>query len=81
MRKWRPPDFSAEEEWTVNHQIVVHKAYRPEILNMTHETPMSVHLGLNKTYHQILKYFYWPGLKSDVSKYCNTCHTVTLVKW
>ena len=23
MRKWRPPDVSAEDEWTVNHQIVV----------------------------------------------------------
>ena len=32
MRQWRPSDVSAEEEWTVNHQIVVPiKAYRPEI--------------------------------------------------
>ena len=23
MRKWRFPDFSADVEWTVNHQIVV----------------------------------------------------------
>ena len=23
MRKWRPPDVSAEDEWTVNHQIVI----------------------------------------------------------
>ena len=23
MRKWRPPDVSAEDEWTVNHHIVV----------------------------------------------------------
>ena len=23
MRKWRPPDVSADEEWTVNQQIVV----------------------------------------------------------
>ena len=29
MRKWRPPDVSAEDEWTVNHQIVVPKVYRP----------------------------------------------------
>ena len=62
MRKWRPPDVSAEDEWTINHQIVVPKAYRPEILNLAHETPMSGHLGINKTYHKILKHFYWPGL-------------------
>ena len=26
MRKWRPPDVSADGEWTVNHQIVVPRA-------------------------------------------------------
>ena len=31
MRKWRPPDVSAEDEWTVHHQIVVPRVYRPEI--------------------------------------------------
>ena len=31
MRKWRPPDVSADDEWTVNYQIVLHRAYRPEI--------------------------------------------------
>ena len=51
MRKWRPPDVSAEDEWTVNHnhQIVVPRVYRPEILNLAHETPMSGHLGVNIT--------------------------------
>ena len=53
MRKWRPPDVSAEDEWTVNHQIVIPRVYRPEILNLAHETPMSGHLGVNKTYHKI----------------------------
>ena len=79
MRKWRPPDVSAEDEWTVNHQIVVHRVYRPEILNLAHDTPMSGHLGINKTYHKILNHFYWPGLKSDVSRFCKSCHTCQMV--
>ncbi|MCG8117700.1 MAG: RNase H-like domain-containing protein [Candidatus Thiodiazotropha endolucinida] len=79
MRKWRPPDVSAEDEWTVNHQIVVPRVYRPEILNLAHETPMSGHLGVNKTYHKILNHFYWPGLKSDVSQHCKSCHTCQMV--
>ena len=79
MRKWRPPDVSAEDEWTINHQILVPKAYRPEILNLAHETPMSGHLGIIKTYHKILKHFYWPGLKSDVSQHCKSCHTCQMV--
>ena len=49
MRKWRPPDVSADDEWAVNHQIVVPMVYRPTILNLAHEIPMSGHLGINKT--------------------------------
>ena len=79
MRKWHPPDVSADDEWTVNHQIVVPRAYRPEILNLAHETPMSGHLGVNKTYHKILNHFFWPGLKSDVSQHCKSCHTCQMV--
>ena len=79
MRKWRPPDVSAEDEWTVNHQIVVPRVYRPEILNLVHDTPMSGHLVINKTYQKILNHFYWPGLKSDVSQFCKSCHTCQLV--
>ena len=79
MRKWRPPDVSAEDYWTVNHLIVVPRVYRPEILNLAHETPMSGHLGVNKTYHKILNHFYWPGLKSDVSQHCKSCYTCQMV--
>ena len=57
MRKWRPPDVSADNGWTVNHQTVVPRAYHPEILNLAQETPMSRHLGINKTYHRILNHF------------------------
>ena len=80
MRKWRPPDVSAADEWTVNHQIVVPRVYRPEILNLAHETPMSGHLGVNKTYHKILNHFYWPGINSDVSQHCKSCHTCQMVR-
>ena len=79
MRKWHPPDVSAEDEWTVNHQIVIPRVYRTEILNLAHETPMSGHLGVNKTYHKIFNHFYWPGLKSDVSQFCKSCHTFQMV--
>ena len=27
MRKWRPPDVPAEDEWTVKYQVVIPKAY------------------------------------------------------
>ena len=40
---------------------------------------MSGHLGINKTYHKIINHFYWPGLKSDVSRFCKSCHTCQMV--
>ena len=79
MRKWRSPEIPADDECAVNHQIVVPKIYRSEILSLAHETPMSGHLGVNKTYHKILNHFCWPGLKADVSNYCRSCHTCQLV--
>ena len=79
MRKWRPYDVPADDEQAVYHQIVVPKSYRHEILRITHESPMAGHLGINKTYHKIINHFYWPGFKSDVSKYCKTCHTCQMV--
>ena len=79
MRKWRPYDVPADDKWAVYYQIVVPKSYRHEIVSIAHESPMSGHLGINKTYHKIINHFYWPGLKSDDSKYCKTCHTCQMV--
>ena len=79
MRKWRSLEVPVDDEWAVNHQIVVPKIYRSEILSLAHETPLSGHVGVNNTYHKILNNFYWPGLKADVSNYCRSCQTCQLV--
>ena len=79
MRKWRPPDISAEDEWAIKYQVVIPKAYRVEILSMAHETPLAGHLGVNKTYQKILNHFYWPNLKKDVAEFCRSCNTCQIV--
>ena len=75
MRKWRPLDASPDEEWRVVHQIVVSGVYRLYIQDIAHDTPMSGHLRINKTYRKIQNHFYWPRLKQDVAQYCSSCHT------
>ena len=52
MRKWRPFDVPADDEWAVYHQIVVPKSYRHEILSITHESPISGHLGIKQDLSQ-----------------------------
>ena len=79
MRKWRPRDVPADEEWQVTHQIVVPRKHRGEILNLAHESPMAGHLGVNETYSKILNHFYWPHLRKDVSKFCKCCHVCQMV--
>ena len=78
MKKWRPPDVSAEDEWTVNYQIVVPRLYRSEILNLAHENTMSGHLGINTTYHKILNHFTGQGKNLTFLSFVN--HAI-LVRW
>lgn len=73
MRKWCPTVIS-HSDWNVIEQIVIPIPFRQHVLKMAHEHQWSGHLGVTKTYQLILKHFYWPGLKSDVARYCRSCH-------
>ena len=69
MRKWRPFDVPADDEWAVYHQIVVPKSYRHEILSIAHESPMSGHLRNIKTksiVKALIKFFTFVGLPKSV---------------
>ncbi len=74
MRRWCP-DNSIDSDWNVLNQIVVPACYRRTVLSLAHDHDLSGHLGIKKTYHRILKHFFWPRLKTDVAKYCRTCQT------
>ncbi len=72
MRKWRPVDVPADQEWHVVYQVVVPRKYRPQLIQIAHE---SGHVGINKTTYRILRHFYWPRVRKDVAQFCKTCHT------
>jgi len=72
MRRWSSEN--PEEDWSVVHQVVVPKDFRSQVLMLAHDHSWSGHMGVTKTYNRILRHFFWPGLKSDVVKYCRTCH-------
>jgi len=79
MRKWRPLDAPASDEWQIVHQIVVPKIYHREVISLAHDSPMAGHLGVRKTQDRILNHFWWPKLRKDVSEYCRSCHTCQVV--
>jgi hypothetical protein len=79
MRKFRPPDVPAEDEWKIVNQIVVPPSFRGEILKTAHDLPLAGHLGVTKTHDRILQHFFWPALRQDVVKFCKTCHICQMV--
>lgn len=46
---------------------------RPMLLEYFHDSALSAHLGVTKTLRRICKVFYWPNIRSDVTKYVRTC--------
>ena len=74
VRKWVPcdSDFVGEPVF----QVVVPDKFRDTVLKIAHDE--SGHLGVRKTYDRVLRGFFWPKLKRDVSNYVKTCHTCQL---
>ena len=60
-------------------RIVVLEFYRNEVLRVAHTIPLSGHMGIAKTLDRIATHFSWPGLSSDVRKFCATCPQCQLV--
>ena len=54
-------------------QIVVPRSSRPQVMELAHESMFSGHMRVRKTVDRILSNFYWPGVRSDVAKFCNSC--------
>ena len=54
------------------------KEFKDDVISLAHDG-IHGHLRIHKTYHKILAHFYWPGLRSDVSRYIKGCHICQLV--
>ena len=74
MRRWVGDASEEDADWSATYQVVVPMAYRSQVLSLAHDHPWSGHMGVTKTYNRVLRHFFWPGLKSDVVRHCNTCH-------
>ncbi|XP_064113196.1 LOW QUALITY PROTEIN: uncharacterized protein LOC135219913 [Macrobrachium nipponense] len=73
MRFYRPPKKSSEDTWSEKRQIVLPLSVRNSVMEIAHDA-YGGHLGVHKTYCQILNCFFWPNMKKDVAKFVRTCH-------
>ena len=68
MRQWRN-----RTDYDVIDQIVLPYCLRSEVLKIAHDVPAAGHLGMTKTKNRILRYFYWPNIYKDITKYVRSC--------
>jgi hypothetical protein len=54
-------------------QLVVPKKFRVHVLRVAHESTMAGHLGVKKTSDRVTREFYWPGVNSEVARFCRSC--------
>lgn len=58
---------------SIRVQLVVPKPIRFEIMQNLHNNRISGHLGREKTLNKVRARFYWPGMTTDINRWCQTC--------
>nr|GEV96313.1 reverse transcriptase domain-containing protein [Tanacetum cinerariifolium] len=53
---------------------------RDLIMNESHKSKYSIHLGSDKMYHDPKKLYWWPNMKSKIATYASKCLTCAKVK-
>ena len=66
-RKWE------NEDGSTSLQVGAPREIRHTILKQLHNSKTAGHLGREKTLSRIRERFYWPGMSSDVGRWCQTC--------
>lgn len=82
MRRWVAPSHTASEsgdESGAVYQVVLPGNCGQQVLALGHENVCSGHLGIAKTYNRVLKHFFWPGMRSEIARFCRTCPTCQIV--
>ena len=46
---------------------------RTYIMRKLHDSAAAGHPGRDRMYHIISRYFFWRGMKRDISEFCNHC--------
>ncbi|GJT36689.1 putative reverse transcriptase domain-containing protein [Tanacetum coccineum] len=53
---------------------------RALIMDESHKSKYSIHLGSDKMYHDLKKLYWWPNMKGDIATYVSKCLTYSKVK-
>nr|XP_034315954.1 uncharacterized protein LOC117685617 [Crassostrea gigas] len=70
FREFCSPKVSSGKNF---RQLIVPRKYRTIVMKIAHETLMGGHLGSKKTTDRVVSEFYWPGIQSDIRRFCRSC--------
>lgn len=56
-----------------NWKTVVPKHQRIHVIKENHDLPTAGHCGVYKTYERLKQRYYWPKMRSDITKYIKHC--------
>jgi len=62
--------------WMLRGKVVVPAGdqLRLRVLEACHDSAMSGHVGITKTYDLVARHFYWKSMRKDVKEYVNHCN-------
>lgn len=61
-------------------RLWVPDSFITELVKHAHDLPASGHPGRDRTLALIDRYYYWPGARSDITRYVANCHTCLRTK-
>ena len=64
-------DSVDKNKW--NTRYVIPQCYRSDVMSLAHESLMSGHQGISRTFDRVASQFFWPGMYKDVTEYCKSC--------
>ena len=56
------------------YQIVAPEVHHSKVLELARVDKFAGHMSISKTLSRVRRNFYWPCMKSDIVKFCKTCH-------
>ena len=76
--KWCRRDSLVYREYTssdntVSSQLLVPQSLRTTVMRLAHESIMAGHMATKHTVSRVLSEFYWPGVQTDVKRFCQSC--------
>ena len=69
-RKFSSPNVEHGRTFT---QLIVPQQYRTLVMKLAQESVMAGHLAIKRTMQKVLSEFYWPGINSDIKRFCQSC--------